>query len=235
MERSEFRDLVLTTLEPHGAPYANESEVQNTIINRRLRMYSELTRCLYDDAVPFTLEADEPLYDLLGSAFTKDMARIDSIWINGTPLKNYQGQDGPCTLAELRQWESNYLVAASAAPTKWAAIAAQTIRIFPPPDQVYSNCFAQGYPLHSEIDPTDAGDTEQIEIPDPYQSNSAVYWCVVGFLRINASVNADFELMRGLSESAWAEMEGLREKSRAMHDGALIRGGRMGSGVHRLQ
>lgn len=230
MTRQEFRELVLELIKPHGAPYSDEIAEQNRVINRRLRMYSARTLCLYDDAITFTLTQDVALYTLTGSAFSKDIFLPEAVLIDGSWLTNYDGEYGPCTIEDLRENAFGYLTADSAKPSRWALMPNGVMRLFAAPDQAYSNCYVQGYTLHPELSvDNDDDEATELSIPEPYVFVSAAWFAALGFLGVNQSTGSDLEIMRGFSITAAEEMGELIKQSQRLMSGSGRRHGGVGA------
>jgi hypothetical protein len=206
-----------------GRPYVTASADQNRIANDKMLEFAERTRCLYDDAVPFTLVQDQGVYNTRGSAFTKDLCHIDFVYIDGVPLRNYQGHKGLVGLGELQAYEHAYLAAESGRPVRAALINPTSLRIWPNPDVVYSDCYAAGYTLPAAIDTAAGGDNTPIEFNDE-DADALAAFIGVGLVEWTAVSESDYERMAYFDRKAAARMKAMSEKMESQQRGPMVRG-----------
>lgn len=230
MTRGAFRNLTLQLLKYSGQPYLDDTADINSVINNRLKKFTELTRCLYDDAITFTLAASSAIYSLRDtSVFSREVSEVQYVLIDGAPLYNLQAVRGPVSIDELMTVYPGYQTAACAKPFHYALRQPSSIRLFPAPDQVYSNCFVAGWYLHPNISTTaGSGDAVELSIPEEYVRTAAVF-TAVELLIPTADGQTDYDRMAMLAKGAAEDMQLLRDRSAQKLQGPFIRGWKRGT------
>lgn len=224
MTRSEMMAIATAICETAGRAYVTTAATQNAVANRRMGEFAAATRCLYDDAVPLTLISGTATYDLRGAQLTKRVLEADAVTINGTPLLSYGGSVGMVSVAELRQREINYLADVAAQPTRACLMPPQTLRLWPKPDLVYSNCFVAGPTLPADIDTAGAGDAISIAFA-PEDCEAVAIFVALGLIGPLAAGESDYERMAVFSKAAAERFQALVERTEKMLSGPAVRGG----------
>ncbi len=225
MTRIVFRDLVLSICRFSGISYLEDAQDVNGLINERIRSFAERTRCLYDDRITFTLtgSGQAGYYDQHGTAFGRDVLEVHRLYIDGQPLRNFQGKYGPVSIEELATYYPTYLTDSPAKPQFFCQIPPRTIRLFPTPDQDYAQCFAAGWYLPAAIAIQASGDSQELDLPEEYQ-RTAAYWTASALLIPTATGQSDYERMANLNQEAAFFMQELANRSRRQLGGPSIRG-----------
>lgn len=223
MNRGQFRELVLSITKFSGVPYVEDTTDINRLINERCRKFSELTWCLYDDAVVFSTAASSAVYDLRSASFGREMLEVDRLYIDGQPLRDFTGHYGPVQLDELVSRYPTYLTQPTQRPLHYCLLPSQKLRLFPCPGESYPNCFASGYYLPSNITTAASGDVQSIEVPEEFQTTAA-YFTAASLLIPHSTGQTDYEKIALLSQEAAKEIQSLQKRNKRFASGPSIRG-----------
>lgn len=232
MTRSQFAEIVSAFVATHGRAYLTDETDLNEFYNERLAAYSYRTYCLFDDAIALTLVSGTPTYDL--RALAKLVFHPMHVVIDGSVLYDYDGQPGPVAALELMRQEPTYLVSTAAPPLRWCYMPPSTIRLWPKPDAVYSNCFVGGYYLHPVIATNAGGDATELTLPVEHQRTAAVF-AAIDLMEPNAAADSDYARMKVLDPRAAADMRRHEERAKELlQRGTLRRGSRFDRPTRRL-
>ena len=224
MVRSEFRELVLSICRYSGVSYIQDTVEINSLCNERLRVFSERTHCLYDDAIPFTLSTTvSGVFSYRSSAFfTRDLIEVHKVYIDSNPLYNFQSKVGLASLEEIAGFFPTYITDATSIPKYACQIPSNSLRLYPAPASAYSNCFVSAWFMPANITTTISGDSTEIGIPEEYQ-RTAAYFTAVALLIPTSTGEMDYQKIGMLNAEANNQMEALISKSRRQQGGTSIR------------
>ncbi len=216
MTRAEFAELVRTYCKTFGRQYAEAPAALNAVVNERLLKFTELTKCLYDDAVALTLTAHTGTYALDGAGLSKVVIEPDIVVVDGTTLI------GPITAQAGYAGLGYYPDDDEDKPNYWA-LNGNYLRLIPTPDQVYTGCKVGGVVGHTQFDLDSTDDDEAIEIPATSIRAAAVYTAVA--LAFPGSTGSeDLQLVQAWDASAAAEIDRLVNKYQQVRFQASVRG-----------
>jgi hypothetical protein len=224
MTRSEFISLGDSLVRYEGTPYTTDATEKAKLVNDRLRSFTEKVKCLYDDRVAMTLTQNVAVYSLRDTnVFTKEMVTVDIVVVDGDPLYNYQGQIGLASLREVQHFDTLYLTADAAKPSKAFLRPPYHLVFNRKPDQAYANCYVSGFYLHPAIDTDSDGDDVELSVPEEYQ-RAACVWYAADLMLPTADAKSDYERLALLAKRAGVDMDMLRDASQDMLDGPSVRG-----------
>ena len=207
-----------------GISYVASAIDVNALINERVRAFAERTRCLYDDAVTFTLAASTSVYSYRSSGvFSRDLIEVDRVYISRNPLSNFQGKFGPISLDELVYNFPTYLTDGTGIPSHFCQIAPHSLRLYPTPASAYVNCFVSGWYMPSNITTSTSGDSTEIGLPEEYQ-RTAAYFTASALLFPTSTGDIDYQKLAQLNQEAGTQMLELTNRSKRFVGGPSLRG-----------
>lgn len=216
MTKAEFRELTLQIARGFGRGIPSDPAVIDGVVRERLRKFTETTRCLYDMDVQVSLTAGVAEYSLEGSAFSKPMADVDALWIDGAKLPRHEP-------SEFADFYAN-VIGTQGPPVAYAMMPGKLVRFAPVPDQAYTGR-AVGPRLHRNLTAGPEGDEEQIEIPTASLRTAAAF-CAVALAFPHAVGRNDVELLQMVDQAAAADIAKLRNDSIRLRHGRMVRGAR---------
>ena len=224
--------IVTAAVSASGRDFTNNTSADQLVVaNRRIKMFCERTRVLYDDQITFDLSPNGSIpangvYDLRDTTYTfgKAICWLDTVLIEGVPLRDPEGIPGLTPIGKL---PPGYQVQAASRPRCAVQLSPTSVRLFPVPDQSYSNCFATGAILHPEINVAPFADGTQLSIPDEYCEAVAVF-VAIGLIQWTAAESSDYERMAFLSRPAADQMQILENKATTLKHRPAVRGGKRG-------
>lgn len=226
MTRGDFRELVVSMVRYSGAPYIEDVADQNVLISERVRAFTVHTLCLYNPVVPFTMLANTASYSLRDTqSFDLEMVRVQKVVVNGQPLYNFQGVQGPTSLDELSYRFPTYLTDSTATPQYFAPYPPHHIRLYPKPDangQANTTSVA-GWYMHPTLTGSGVSDSTELSLPEEWVRTAAMF--TAGSLLIpTADGDVDAQRLQVLMGNAQAEMQEIKERSLQMLEGPTVRG-----------
>lgn len=204
MTRARFRRLVLNFANGFGENYLlnTEDTELNTLIDEQLKLFTDRTRCLYDDKISFTLILNTDEYSMRNTAvFTQELTEVTAVMINGQFIPRARSQD-------MKFINSAYILADSNLPKVWFMSPRHSLVLYPKPDQVYSNCFVSAWYLQPDL----TSDSDATLIPEEYDRTAAQFTALALFRPGKGSVEA-LTYYRDLKNETEADMKLLRERS----------------------
>lgn len=221
MNKEETRRLVLDYAKGKGRQNYALSEVGeiDQMILDKIQLFTYKTKCLFSDAVAFTLTTSTATYSLRDTdVFAKPMATIEKVIINSNVLQSPWGLEPvPIRKFQISVPASDYLFRDDAEPTLWVLMAPHTLRLIAAPDQVYSNCYVQGYYLQPEI-----ADGVEWEFPVEYHRTAACF-AAAELCAPFADVPV-YQMMQQMDSRAYQDMKELEGYSSALMSGKRVRG-----------
>jgi hypothetical protein len=236
MTRAKMMEIALAMAKVSGNPYVTVAADQNAVANRRMLMFAEKTRCIFRDAITFDLSPSgsipsDGLYDLRDSTntFNKKICQLSYLLVNGVPLLDLKGDIGLVPLPMLKEQYRGYQTVAAGPPKHACMVSPAKLRLFPVPDQSYTNNFAAGYVLPADIDTGSGGDNTQLEFNEE-DCEAVACFVGVGLVYWTSATQTDFERMTILSREAASHMGKLMIESEAQMDANMTRGATQGEG-----
>lgn len=226
MTRSDLMAIVTEIVESSGRPYVTSTAGQNGIANSRMAQFSAETECLWSDNIALTLVTNQAIYNTRSLVATPSaMARVHSVTIDGYAL-NKAGTDQP-GMTPITDLERNrgYLATPAGKPVMAAQMDPGTFRLWPKPDQVYSNCYVSGPVLQPAIDTTSAGDDTALSFLDEDCRAVAVF-VAIGLIAWGAGSESDYQRMQYLDGIAANHMRELTARSYRRRASGTVRGSR---------
>ncbi len=207
-----------------------------TLMNERLGLFTELTRCLFSDKVPMTLTATEPVYSIVDTdVFDEMFVEVTDITINGTALLDTEGYRGPSSLNAIVERYPDWQTRDDALPQFWWREDPESIRLFPAPDAVYSNNFAAGFLRHSEFAAEttfadhEANDLLTVQVPRGLEDVCKKF-CAIGLV----DPVSNKERYRELEADTAGPMAAWRKKAEGRPAGMVVVGRRQGGLSRRM-
>ncbi len=227
MDYDDFSKLVVDTAKRAGPIYIGPTEHGRLrdLINIRIKLFTADTKCLYSDAVAFTIPitgvyADTPtaIYDIRDTdIFAKPMLIIEHVYVDS-------GQMCRISASDAQRYFTGYIFDDEGTPSYWMTQPPHHIRLLPTPSSAYSNSYVVGWYVHPELQ--FGGD--ELEIPDEYSQCAATY-CATGLLEPDGS-KSTFELMMLLDQRSAFQMRELESYAKTLTGGQRARGyGQAGS------
>lgn len=174
MTRAKFRDRVKGYTEFMGAVQANTDDLLDEIINRSNDQFSIVTACLYSSASVLTIAAGTKLYNLDNVAICADRIWLAvNVTINGKPLKSFENKMGPCTVMEAAA-AGFQIVIIPTPPNRWAREIPHSI-LFNGSFDGTETVKVHGYRKPLAINPGQAFDHNEIDLPDEYLYTAAAF------------------------------------------------------------
>lgn len=203
MTRARLKRLALNYASGFGENYVlnTEDTELNSIIDERLKLFTDRTRCLYDDKISLTLSVGVDEYSLRNtSVFTQEVAEITAVMINGQFIPRARSQD--------MKYIGNYLLASSNLPKLWFMSPRHSLVLYPKPDSAYSNCYVSAWYLQPDL----TSDSDATLIPEEYDRTAAAF-VALALLRPGKGTPEALNYYAGLKAETEAEMEALRQRS----------------------
>jgi hypothetical protein len=223
MQYGDIEQRVQRIVRAAGNPIIKmeETGMLKDFINEKTDLFCVKTRCVYKDDVTFTLTSSQATYDLRDSdVFSQSVWLPDALIIDGDYVYNLRGGREPDTIETLRNTYTTYLTDTDDLPVTWVLMQPGTIRLYPAPDQVYSNCYLQGYCLSTPMDVL----TDTPDVPTEYHNCLCVY---ISAQLLGATTDQDvLQTMQFLDSYAAREMGELLDYSDKLKGGDRARGRR---------
>lgn len=204
MTRARFRRIVLNYADGFGENYVlnTEDTELNTIIDERLKLFTDRTRCLYDDKISFTLSVGQDDYSMRNTTvFTQEMAEVTAVMIDGQFIPRARS-------ADMKLISATYLVTPSNKPKLWLISPRHSLQLYPKSDAVYSNSYVSGWYLQPDL----TSDSDATLIPEEYDRTAAAFTALALFRPGKGSREA-LNYYAGLKAETEAEMDELRKRS----------------------
>jgi hypothetical protein len=159
MTKAEIRTLTLNLADVGGENYILNSQTTllDELIERRLKLFSIQTRCLYDDKISMTLTVGTDQYTMDSTTvFGRPLIDVTRVMINGSYIPR-------ATTLDMPRINSGYLLVAGALPKVWFTHP-QRLMLYPKPDAAYDDCYVSGW----FYQPAFSADSTESDIPDEY-------------------------------------------------------------------
>lgn len=210
MTRSEIRTLVLNLADFGTSNYILDSQTTllDELIDERFKLFSLLTRCLYDDKISFTLTIGTDQYTMDStSVFTRAIFDVNRVMVNGSYILRASAD-------QVSLIDSGYLTQGNDLPAIWWTHP-QRLMLYPKPDQAYSESYVSAWFYH----PAFSSDSTESDIPEEFQ-RSACRFTAEALAEVSVRKNPDlFPLYNDLRLQNARDIELIRNRMDKQYHG----------------